>query len=170
MSSCNKQGFTPFAKGDKVWLEARNLKRSITNPKFAPKCEGPFTIVKVLSPITYQLCFPKMWKIHHTFHTSLLMPYKENKVHSWNFPALPPDLIEGKEEYKIEKILRHRGSLSAHMFLIQWKGYSAKEDSWIAEQELKHAKSALEDYKKLHPSVFPPQSSSSTHNSTCQTP
>ena len=33
MSSRNNRGFTPFAKGDKVWLEARNLKRSIANPK-----------------------------------------------------------------------------------------------------------------------------------------
>ena len=75
MSSRNNRGFTPFAKGDKVWLEARNLKRSIANPKFAPKREGPFTIVKVLSPITYQLRLPKTWKIHHTFHASLLTPY-----------------------------------------------------------------------------------------------
>ena len=37
LSSHNNRGFTPFTKGNKVWLEARNLKRSITNPKFAPK-------------------------------------------------------------------------------------------------------------------------------------
>ena len=159
MSSRNNRGFSPFAKGDKVWLEARNLKRSIANPKFTPKCEGPFMIVKVLSPIMYQLCLPRTWKIHHTFHASLLTLYKENEVHGWNFPALPPDLIEGKEEYEIEKILRHCGSLSARMFLIRWKGYLAEEDSWIAKRELKHAKSALEDYKKLHPSAFSPQSS-----------
>ena len=55
MSLHNNRGFTPFAKGDKVWLEARNLKHSIPNPKFIPKQEGPFTIVKVLSLITYQL-------------------------------------------------------------------------------------------------------------------
>ena len=169
MSSRNNRGFTPFAKGDKVWLEARNLKRSIANPKFAPKREGPFTIVKVLSPITYQLRLPKTWKIHHTFHASLLTPYRENEVHGRNFPALPPDLIEGEEEYEIEKILRHRGSLSARMFLIRWKGYSAEEDSWIAERELKHAKSALEEYKKLHPSVFSPQSSPPTRKTTRRT-
>ena len=75
MSSHNNQGFTPFVKGDKVWLEARNLKHSITNLKFTPKHEGPFTIVKVLSPIMYQLRLPKMWKIHHTFHAFLFMPY-----------------------------------------------------------------------------------------------
>ena len=82
MSSCNNQGFTSFSKGDKVWLEARNLKQSITNLKFTPKCEGPFTIVKILSLITYQLHLSKTWKIHHTFHASLLMYYQENKVHS----------------------------------------------------------------------------------------
>ena len=26
MASCTYQHFTPFSKGDKVWLEARNLK------------------------------------------------------------------------------------------------------------------------------------------------
>ena len=55
------------------------------------------------------------------------------------------------------------------MYLIQWKGYLAKEDSWIAEQELKHVKSALEDYKKLHPSVFSPQSSPAIHKTIHQT-
>ena len=117
MSSHNNQGFTPFNKGDKFWLEARNLKQSIANPKFTHKCEGPFIIIKVLSLITYQLYFPKTWKIHHIFHTSLLMLY-ENEVHGRNFPAPPPDLIEGEEEYEIKKILCHHGTLTAHMFLI----------------------------------------------------
>ena len=74
------------------------------------------------------------------------MPYQENHIHSQNFPVLPPDLIEGEEECEIEKILHHHSALSAHMYLIWWKRYSAKEASWIAEQELKHAKSTLEDY------------------------
>ena len=154
MSSKNHQGFKSFKKGDKVWLEAKNLKCSIVNPKFTPKRKGPFTITKVLSSITYQLCLPKTWKIHLVFHTSLLSPYHENSIHGLNFPALPPDLIEGEEEYKIEKILCHHNASSAYMFLIQWKGYSAKEDSWISEWDLKHAKSTLNDYKKLHPSTF----------------
>ena len=59
MSSRNHQGFKPFEKGDKMWLEAKNLKYSIANPKFTPKREGPFTITKVLSLITYQLHLPK---------------------------------------------------------------------------------------------------------------
>ena len=156
MSSHSRRGFKPFIKGDKVWLEARNLKRLIINPKFTPKREGPFTITKVLSPIVYQLRLPKTWKIHLVFHTSLLSPYRENEVHSWNFPAPPPDLINGEEEYEIEKIIHHRGTLSSRSFLIRWKGYLTEEDSWVPEQDLKHAKSALTSYKKLHPSIFRP--------------
>ena len=128
MSSRNHQGFKPFKKGDKVWLKAKNLKCSITNPKFTLKRKGSFTITKVLSPITYQLCLPKTWKIHPVFHTSLLSPYCENSIHDLNFPAQPPDLIEGEEEYEIKKILHHHGAPMVCMFLIQWKGYSIEED------------------------------------------
>ena len=131
--------------------------RLIINPKFAPKREGPFTITKVLSPIIYQLRLPKTWKIHPVFHTSLLSPYRENEVHGKNFPVPPPDLINGEEEYEIEQIIRHHGAPSSHSFLIRWKGYSAEEDSWVPERDLKNAKSALALYKKLHPSVFRPQ-------------
>ena len=154
MNSRSRRGFKPFTKGDKVWLEARNLKRLIIDPKFAPKREGPFTITKVLSPIVYQLRLPKTWKIHPVFHASLLSPYRENEVHGKNFPAPPPDLVNGEEEYKIEKIMRHRGTPSSRSFLIRWKGYLAEEDSWVPERDLKHAKSALASYKKLHPSIF----------------
>ena len=116
MSSHSQRGFKPFVKGDKVWLEARKLKCLIINPKFTPKQEGPFTITTVLSPIVYQLRLPKTWKIHPVFHASLLSPYCENKVHGRNFP--PPDLINGEEEYEIEKIIRYCGTPSSRSFLI----------------------------------------------------
>ena len=155
MARCTRKPFSPFRKGDKVWLEARNLKRQLSNPKFAPKREGPFVIVKVLSPITYELRIPKTWKIHPVFHTSLLSPYGETDVHGPNFPKPPPDLIEGEEEYKIEKILRHRGPPSNRSFLIRWKGFSAEDDSWEPERNLKHSKTTLTEYKKRHPTAFP---------------
>jgi hypothetical protein len=86
-------------------LEARNLKCLISNSKFTLKQEGPFTITKVLSPIVYQLQLPQTWKIHNVFHVSLLTSYQENEIHSRNFPAPPPELIQGEEEYEIEKII-----------------------------------------------------------------
>ena len=160
MATQTRCSFTPFELGDKVWLKAKNLKHLVINPKFPLKREGHFTITKVLSPIVYQLRLPKTWKIHPVFHASLLSPYRENEVHDRNFPAPPPDLINGEEEYEIEKIIRHHGTPASCSFLIRWKGYSAEEDSWVPEWDLKHAKSALTSYKKLHPSVFLSPSSS----------
>jgi hypothetical protein len=58
-----KEGRT-FKEGDQVWLEGHNLHLDRPSAKLAPKHHGPFTITKVLSPITYQLKLPHQWKIH----------------------------------------------------------------------------------------------------------
>ena len=47
-----KNAFTPFKKGDKVWLNTRNIKTT-NNPKIGPRCKDPFKISDVLGPLTY---------------------------------------------------------------------------------------------------------------------
>ena len=143
-----KSKFTPFEVNNKVWLEARNLRRNILDPKFAPKREGPFTITKVLSPLSYELKLPTSWKIHPVFHASLLTPYHENEIHGPNFPAPPPDLVDNEEEYEIERILKHRGPPKNRSYLIRWKGYTAEEDTWLKEAKLGNATEFLYAYKK----------------------
>ena len=142
------RSFTPFKKGDKVWLEARNLKLNYENRKLAPRREGPFSISEVLSPITYRLKLPTSWKIHNVFHASLLTPYRENTEHGKNFLEPPPDLVDGEEEYEVEAILSHKGTARRRRYLIKWKGYPSSENSWEAEPALKGAKDVLAAYKK----------------------
>ena len=91
-----RSAFTLFKKGDKVWLDSKNLK-TIYHKKMKPKQEGPFTITKVLGPVTYKLQLPKTWRIHNVFHATLLCPYKENSVHGENFAEPPPDIIKSKQ-------------------------------------------------------------------------
>ena len=156
MKSRTWHSFQPFKKGSKVWLEGRHLKCALPNPKFAAKREGPFTVTKVLSPMTYKLRLPQSWKIHNTFHASLLSPYNKNEIHGWNFPAPPPDLIDNEDHYEVEKIIHHKGALSRQQYLIHWKGYSTEEDSWLPKMEFSAAKELLQDYKN---SLRPPHSS-----------
>ena len=122
--------FCPWKSGDKVWLEGRNLKLRYPSKKLAPRREGPFEIIQVLSPVAYKLRLPPTWKIHDVFQASLLSSYKETLEHGPNFSNPPPDLIGEEEEYEIDKILSHRGIREQKQYLVSWKGYSAAENIW----------------------------------------
>ena len=101
-----KNTFIPFKKGDKVWLDTRNIKTT-NNPKIRPQWEGPFEISDVLGPLTYQLNTLTSWRIHNVSHAVLLWPYIKNKPHGANFPQPLSELLEGKE-YEVKSIIKHR--------------------------------------------------------------
>jgi hypothetical protein len=82
-----------YKTGDQVWLEAKHLALPYQVPKLAPKCHGPFTITKQVSPVAYKLDLPMGWTIHDVFHASLLTPYHETTMHGPNYTRPPPDLV-----------------------------------------------------------------------------
>ena len=96
-----------FTVGDRVWLKAKNLKLPYQTPKLAPKCHGPFTITKRVSPVAYQLQLPPTWTIHDVFHARLLTLYHETIEHGVNFTKPPPEVVDGDEEYEVEAVLNH---------------------------------------------------------------
>ncbi|KAF8641973.1 hypothetical protein AX16_009768 [Volvariella volvacea WC 439] len=155
MTKWNKSKYVPFKEGEKVWLEAKNIKTNRITKKLAPKREGPFTITKVLSPVTFRLELPEQWKIHDVFHASLLTPYRENKVHGPNFLTPPPDIINDKEEWEVENIIKHRwiGPKRKRQveYLIAWKGYPSSENRWEKEELLKNAPDILQNYHITNP-------------------
>ena len=126
---CHYQG---FAKGDQVWLEGTNLRLSHPTAKLALKRYGPFTITNVISPVVYQLELPGHLGIHNVFHASLLMAYRETVEHRSNYVQPPSDIIEGEEEYEVERIMNSKchGQKKKLQFLIWWKGYSPMHNSW----------------------------------------
>ncbi len=142
--------FQLYSEGDKVWLDARNLKMMHPTFKLAPKRYGPFPITKTISVTTYALKLPPQWHIHPVFHASLLMPYKETPIHGMNFPEPPPDLIEGETEWEVEQIVNTRRYQNQTQFLIKWKGYSDAHNSWEPEKNL-NATELVEEYYKRNP-------------------
>ncbi|KAJ3524273.1 hypothetical protein NMY22_g11070 [Coprinellus aureogranulatus] len=139
----------PFKKGDKVWLEARNLKLPYKSKKLAPRRQGPFEIEEEIGLRAYRLKLPEGWKIHNVFHISLLSPFKTTDTHGPSFPEPPPDEIEGEEEYEVEGIINHRPIRTGGMqYLVKWLGYNEKQ--WLPERELSNAQEYLERYKKAN--------------------
>jgi hypothetical protein len=121
--------FMPFKEGDKVWLEGTNLKLPYETPKLSPRWYRPFRVAAKILDMAYQLDLPEGWKIHSTFHASLLTPYKEMEAHRPNFIEPPLEIIEGEQEWEVEKILRDQLYQKSWQYLVWWKGYSLAHDS-----------------------------------------
>jgi hypothetical protein len=146
MAERRKDKFIPFRKGDRVWLDTRNMKTSY-HKKMAPKREGPFEVEEVLGPVTYRLKIPTTWRIHNVFHAILLKPYRETEVYGENFPSPPPEIVDGEEVYEVESILKHRRRGRGYQYLVKWVGYPITEASWESEQAFSDDGDMLDSYK-----------------------
>src|SRR6266850_1577598 len=143
---------TRYKLGDQVWLEATHLRLPHQKSKLVPKRMGPFRINKVVSPVAYQLALPAAWRIHDVFHASLLSPYHETQAHGPNFYRPPPDLIDGEEEYEVERIATHKyhGKSQSLQYLIKWKGYPEADNTWEPADQI-HAPDLLKTYHRHNP-------------------
>jgi chromodomain-containing protein len=143
---------SPYQVGDQVWLEATHLHLPYQSTKLAPKHHGPFPIMKVVSPVAFQLCIPVAWNIHDVFHASLLSPYHKSPEHGPNYSRPPPDLLEGGEEYKVEHIVNHQhsGRAKALQYLIKWEGYSEADNTWEPADQV-HAPDLIATYHRSNP-------------------
>ena len=138
---------------DQVWLEGRHLHTNQPTVKLAPRRHGPFPIVQVMSPVNYRLQLPMQWSIHDMFHIDLLTPYRETLTHSANYQRPPPDLIDGVEEFKVEKVLdsRRHGRGRKLQYLIKWKGYPDSDNQWVNWDDVKESLEAIQDFKQSNP-------------------
>jgi hypothetical protein len=141
-----------FRVGDQVWLEASNLKLHHQKTKLAPKRYGPFRVIKEISPVAYRIQLPTSWGIHNVFHASLLSPYHETTAHGPNYSRPPPDLIDGEEEYEVERIINHRrhGRSRVLQYFVKWKGYPESDNTWEPADQV-HAPELLKGYHRKNP-------------------
>jgi hypothetical protein len=139
--------------GDQVWLEGCHLRTNQPTTKLAPKRHGPFKVVQVMSPVNYRLELPTQWSIHDVFHTDLLTPYCETPTHGANYQCPPPDLVEGVEEYEVEKVLdsRQYGRGRKLQYLITWKGYPDSDNQWVNWDDAEGASEAIKEFKCSNP-------------------
>ena len=51
-------------------------------------------------------------------------------------------------EYEVKKILNKRNMREKLKYLVKWKGYTAKEDTWKRLENLKNIIDLVEDFEK----------------------
>jgi hypothetical protein len=147
-----------FQLGDKVLLSTANLKSDKQAPKLSPKYIGPFTIKRVVSPVTCELELPwSMSAIHPVFHISKLRAYRDGSA---SFPSRPvestrppAELIDtGEEAWEVERVVdkrvRRYGRHQRVEYLVLWKGYPEWEKTWEPEKNLRTAQRAIQQYER----------------------
>jgi hypothetical protein len=141
-----------YKEGDLVWLEGKNLRINQPTAKLVPRRHGPFKIIQVMSTVNYRLELPTQWSIHPVFHIDLLTPYKETIMHGPNFTRPAPELIDGEEEYSVEKILdsQHFGRRWRLQYLVKWEGYPDAENMWVDKDDV-FADDKVREFKASNP-------------------
>ena len=143
-------GASALTVGDKVWLQAKQIKIHQQSAKLGPKQLGPFEITEVLSDVNYRLKLPPALQIHNVFHVDCLSLYKGNKVNGLELPPPQPVTVDGEEEYEVDHIRDSKMFGRTLKYLVCWKGYGEGEDTWEPEQNLKHAVKKQPSQDVLH--------------------
>ncbi|MCO5594577.1 hypothetical protein L7F22_048609 [Adiantum nelumboides] len=128
-------------------------------PKLGMRYYGPFQVCDKISDVAYRLKLPEGWKIHNTFHVSLLRPFVGD-VREDMVPKEQPEVEELDESLVLEQILAHkdrkvRGKV-ARRYLVKFKNYSPMDAKWMEEAELVDSPQLLQLYLEafqLQPTV-----------------
>lgn len=117
-------------RGSLVWLRLHPYpQRSLAghkHHKLAPKFYGPFSVVRKIGQVAYQLALPPDCKLHDVFHVSLLKPWEKFLPVSLHYPPLE----DGKVVFVPDTILPSRLNRGNWEILVQWCGFSADDATW----------------------------------------
>jgi hypothetical protein len=80
------------------------------------------------------------------FHINLLKPFVPDDSESFRLAPPDPILVDGSEEYEIDRIIRSRKRGKSTQYLVRWSGYGPDEDSWLFESDFINAPNILSDY------------------------
>jgi hypothetical protein len=147
-----------FAKGEFVYLSAKNLRTDRPNKKFDVRLLGPFRILEKVGTLAYRLELPPASRAHPVFHVSLLHPATVNEFSKpeENFEIRPvPVTQEG--EYEVASILDSRLRRSRLQYLVEWAGLPRSEATWEDSINLQNCSESVESFH-LH---FPNKPASS---------
>ena len=134
-----------FVEGDKVLVRSVNMRTLRPKKKIDHRQLGPFKVLKKVGSQAYKLDLPESFgTIHPTFHVSLLEPWHARGDED---PEPQPILVEGEEEWEVEKVLDVRTRRSKLEYLVQWVDSPPYERSWEPVYHLDNAKGAIKAFE-----------------------
>jgi hypothetical protein len=91
-----------------------------------------------------------MQGIHPVFHVSVLRRHHVDIIDQRRRAPPSPVVVNGKEEWEVNKVLdcRRRGKRTE--YLVSWKRYGPTDNSWDPEDHLDNSRDALREFNTRH--------------------
>jgi len=139
-----------YKVGDLVMLSTKDLKYQMVRrrtEKLTERFVGPYKIKEIVSSNAVKLELPSTVRIHPVINISRIRRYI-GQVEGQKKEQPAPVIIEGEEEWKMERILNKQQVRGKNKYLVCWKGFTAESDTWEERENLENAKEAIEEFKK----------------------
>ena len=139
-----------YRVGDLVLLSTKDLKWQIKgrrSEKLTEHFVGLYKVKGIISSNAIELELSKSIRIHSVVNVSRVWLYKPQVEGQKKIPPKPV-IIEGEEEFEVEKFLNKRTVRGKKKFLVRWKGYMAEEDTWENRENLENVKELVKEFKR----------------------
>jgi len=139
-----------YKMGDLVLLSTKELKWQMvgrSSEKLVKQFVGPYKIKAIISSNVVELELPATVRIHPVVNVSQIKRYID-QVNSQRKETPQPVVVEGEEEWEVEKILNKKKVRGKDKFLVRWKGFTAEGDTWESRENLRNAGDALKEFKE----------------------
>ena len=125
-----------FGIGDKVYVSTENMITDEGSKKLSDLRTGPFEIVGTAGDSAFRLKLPPHMKCHSVFNESLLSQWKPDPITTRSPAEPPPVIIDGHEEYEIERILDANWYNKHFQYKVTYRGYGKEHDEWQFRDDL----------------------------------
>jgi transposase InsO family protein len=138
--------------GDEVWLNSRNILTTRPSPKMDHRWLGPFSVLSKISTSAYKLTLPDSMKgIHPVFHVSVLRKHVPDTIADRQTNTPDPIIVDGMDKWEVEGILDCRKRGRRRDYLVSWKRFGTRENSWEPEGNLENCAKLVQEFNHQYP-------------------
>ena len=141
-----------YRVGNLVLLSTKDLKYQMVGrrmEKFTKCFVGPYKVKTIISSNAIELNLPNTIRIHLVVNVSRVRKYKL-QVEEQKKEVLQLVVIEGEEEWEVEKIINKRKVWGRNKYLVQWKRYIVEEDTWKSKKNLKNTMKLVKEFERKY--------------------